>query len=376
MSYTGSVLPRGPRFLSFSRRFWLAAFLYLTATGFLLFGYKYLDFVARGHAIPPLVPFIEEMTGAYSAFLLLAPGILLARRFPLSRRRWLAPLAAHWAIATALAAAQTTLMAVSRAVVFPLAGLGPYYYGRMPARYLMEYCNQLIVYSGLVSLLFLFDNYRAARDRELNSAQLERQLALAQLQNLRLQLQPHFLFNALNTISAVMYEDLAAADAMLARLSDLLRLTLAASTRQEVPLEDEVRILDLYLHLMRARLEDRLSVSLDIEPGLASALVPQLILQPLVENSIRHGADPLTSTVAVAVSARRRNGSLRLEVRDRGPGIDAAPASFLGKGIGLTNTAERLQRLYGPRQSFDIANAPGGGLLVALELPFHTAPAP
>lgn len=373
MSYTGLVLLRGSVFASFSRRFWLASFLYLTAVGFLLFGYKYLDFVARGHVISPLAPFIEEMTGAYSAYLLLAPGILLARRFPLNRRRWLAPLAAHWAIATTLAAAQTTLMAVSRAILFPIAGLGPYDYGKMPTRYVMEYCNQLIVYAVLVSLLFVVDNYRAARDREVNSAQLERQLAQAQLQNLRLQLQPHFLFNSLNTISSVMYEDVAAADTMLNRLSDLLRLTLAASNRQEVPLQDEVRILELYLHLMRARLEDRLAVSLDIETGLESALVPQLILQPLVENSILHGVSPATSSVEVSVSARRQNGSVHLEVRDRGPGIAAPPSSALGKGIGLTNTAERLQRLYGQRQSMEIANAPGGGLRISLQLPYHTS---
>ena len=129
----------------------------------------------------------------------------------------------------------------------------------------------------------------------------------------------------------------------------------------------------IVLNVMRARFEDRLSVSIDIEDGAKAALVPQLILQPLVENSIRHGIDPETSRVEVAVTARRNHASLCLEVRDRGRGIQEDRSAILGKGIGLSNTAERLARLYGEEQSLNFENGSDGGLLVTVSMPFHTA---
>ncbi|HVT94993.1 MAG TPA: histidine kinase [Bryobacteraceae bacterium] len=354
-------------------RFLLKLFLVCNAACLLLFGYKYLDFVTRDTPVSPMTPFIEEVTGAYALFVLLPLLIGVVRRFPFDRAHWIRSSALHWAIATAFAFIHTTMMAVSRHLIFPLVGMGPYDYGRMPVRYFMEYCFQLIVYVVVLSLVQLLDQYRAAHRRELETAQLENRLAQAQLQNLRLQLQPHFIFNALNTVSSIMYEDVRAADEMIARLSDFLRLTLHSSQAQEVPLEDELRILDLYLNVMRARFEDRLSVSIDVDDGAKAALVPQLILQPLVENSLRHGIDPETSRVDVAVTARRTNGSLWLQVRDRGRGIQEGRSPLRGQGIGLSNTAERLSRLYGKGQSLHFENGPEGGLLVTVKVPFHTA---
>lgn len=351
----------------------LNLFLICNAGWILLFGYKYLDFVTRDNPTRPMVPFLEEFTGAYVLFLLLPALIYLMRRYPFERATWARSAALHWAIATIFSFVDTTMMAVSRKIIFPLLGMGPYDYGHMPTRYFMEYCFQIIVYVAILSLVQLLDQYRAAHRRALNAAQLENKLAQAQLQNLRLQLQPHFIFNALNTISSIMYEDVQAADEMISRLSDFLRLTLHSSQTQEVPLEDELRILELYLNVMRARFEDRLSVSIDIEDGAKAALVPQLILQPLVENSIRHGIDPETSRVEVAVTARRNHASLCLEVRDRGRGIQEDRSAILGKGIGLSNTAERLARLYGEEQSLNFENGSDGGLLVTVSMPFHTA---
>jgi two-component system LytT family sensor kinase len=182
-------------------------------------------------------------------------------------------------------------------------------------------------------------------------------------------LQPHFLFNALNTISSVMYEDPRTADVMLSRLSDLLRLTLKNPDAQEVTLSDELANLDAYLKVMQARFEDRLTVDFHVEPGTEDALVPQLILQPLVENSIRHGLDPRSSSVKVGVSAARSNGTLVLQVRDSGPGIGATAPQW---GIGLTNTHDRLEHLYGKRQRLALENAEGGGLLVTVEMPYRS----
>jgi two-component system, LytTR family, sensor kinase len=196
-------------------------------------------------------------------------------------------------------------------------------------------------------------------------------LARAQLHNLRLQLQPHFLFNTLNTVSSVMYEDVRVADRMIARLSDLLRVSLEQGAAQEVTLEREIEFLVLYVETMKARFEERLNVKIEADAQTRSAMVPPLLLQPLVENSIRHGADPLSSVVDVRVSARRENGTLFLEVRDHGPGMAVSGPAALRKGIGLANTAERLERLYGGSDSVDLHNAEDGGLVVTVKIPFH-----
>jgi LytS/YehU family sensor histidine kinase len=198
--------------------------------------------------------------------------------------------------------------------------------------------------------------------------QLEGKLAAARLQNLRLQLQPHFLFNALNTISSVMYEDARKADAMISRLSDLLRSTLADTGVQEVSLDHEVQTLELYLDIMRRRFEDKLTVDVQVATEAAKALVPQLLLQPLVENSIRHGLNPHTNTVDVTVTARRDGDVIRLRVRDHGRGINGN----FKPGTGLSNTAERLRQLYGSRQKLEWQNCEDGGLLVTVAVPYHT----
>jgi LytS/YehU family sensor histidine kinase len=262
----------------------------------------------------------------------------------------------------------------ARSAAYPLAGLGAYDYGIVPIRYAMEYPNDLIWYAVFVGFVYLIDAYVESRDREVRTAQLEARLAQAQLQALRLQLQPHFLFNTLNTIASVLYEDPRAADEMISRLSDLLRATLRAAGRQEVTLDEELRYLDLYVEIMRARFDDRLDVSLEVDPATREALVPQLLLQPLVENAIRHGAGP-DARAAIDVRARREGDGLVLTVRDRGPGLGAAAAEAVGRGVGLSNTVERLERLYGPGHGFSLRDADGGGLAATVTIPFRTAAA-
>jgi two-component system LytT family sensor kinase len=212
-----------------------------------------------------------------------------------------------------------------------------------------------------------------ARQRELRAAQLEANLARAQLQNLRLQLQPHFLFNALNTISATMYEDPATADEMLGALSDLLRSSLKTVRTDEVPLREELDLLDRYLAILRARFGERLAVSIEADPAAADALVPSLLLQPLVENAIRHGSAEKDGGGAVAVRARRDGPRLILEVEDDGPG-DARRNGARSEGIGLAATAERLRILYGASQTFTAGDGPAGGFLARAVLPLRTAP--
>lgn len=344
-----------------------------TLFGLMIFSYRYLDDLAREESGTFLQRLIEEATGIYSQALLLVIVISFVRRFRFDRKNWLKRLPVHMIILISMSAAHTTMMALSRKAIFPIAGLGQYDYGIMSIRYVMEFSQDVIFYAFFVALVNLFDHYRESRDRELKTAQLETQLAQARLQTLQSQLQPHFLFNALNTISAVIYEDPETADTMIARLSDFLRHSLVSSETQEVALKEELDFLNLYLDIMRPRFETRLNVSFDIESNLSEALVPKLILQPLVENSIKYGADPRSGVVYIGVRASRENGAVLLQIKDEGPGLSMGRQAIPNNGVGLSNTIERLKHLYGNDQDFSVADGPNGGLLVQIKLPYRAA---
>ena len=227
---------------------------------------------------------------------------------------------------------------------------------------------------------------------ELAEAQL--QIAQAQLQALKMQLHPHFLFNTLNSISALLDEDVEAADEMLARLGDLLRLTLTNSGAQEVALQEELEFLRCYLEIERVRFQDRLTVHMDIDPVSLDALVPNLILQPIVENAIRHGIASRIAPGRIEIRAARAGDMLQLQVKDNGPGIQnksihnqpdiqnqsiqnqsiqmqAEAVVTNREGVGLSNTRARLKQLFGVRHRFELSDAVGGGLLLTIEIPFR-----
>lgn len=351
---------------------WLLIFAYFNFHAFFLFGYKYLDFVSRNYHVNPLVPFLEELTGTYGGFVLLPYLIWVARKFPFHRDNWFRSLVFHVVGLVVFSFAHTSWNAVTRWMLFPLFGLGHYNYGHMPARYLMEFSGDVLSWIALVGFVYLFDYYTKSKQRELQTAQLEASLAQSQLQNLRLQMEPHFLFNSLNAISSTMYEDVRAADEMISALSDLLRNSLNNSRSQEVSLAEELRLLENYLAVMRARLEDRLVVNVEVDAEVKVALVPSLLLQPLVENSIRHGMDPKASSLHIEVLAKREGESLYLSVRDNGRGLPEGGKASLRKGIGLGNTESRLEALYGSAHNLEWDTALGGGFLVKLEIPYHT----
>lgn len=357
-------------------RWALTVFSLTTGIGLLLFLYKYLGFVVDGAEIHPLRPLIEELTGAWGAGLLLTPIIYIARRFPLDRPGWSRRLPAHALGAAGFAVAHTSVMWAARAMLFPLVGFGAYDYGLMPVRYAMEAPQQLVLYGLVVAFTHLFDRHHAGRERELRASQLEAQLARAQLHNLQAQLHPHFLFNALNAISSVMYENVPAADQLLTRLAELLRRALQATRTQEVPLREELELLELYLDLMRARFGERLSVEIEVAAEARDALVPALLLQPLVENATVHGV-PLPPTPArIEIRGWREGEMLVLEVEDNGNGLADPEQPLLGRGVGLTNTAERLRGLYGTAGRLTWRNAETGGLIVAMRLPCRLAEKP
>lgn len=342
------------------------------AVGTLEFLYRYLDDLSRGVHGTFLPRFIEESTGTLTFFVLIPFVIELCRRFPWRADRWLPVLAALTAGAVAFSVAHTTLMAVTRAIIFPLAGLGHYDYGNMLYRYPMEMSNDEIFFAIIVTLTYFIQRVREGRQRELAAAHLETQLAQARLENLRLQLQPHFLFNTLNAISAVMYEDPRAADTMIARLSDFLRATLDAADQHESSLENELRMVALYADIMRARLEHNLQLECACPDNLRAALVPSLVLQPLVENAIVHGMAGGRDAIGISIAARRDGDDVVINVRDDGAGLNGSVTAS-GGGRGLTNTRMRLAQLYGGEDRFRIAQRNGGGTDVELRVPYRVA---
>jgi sensor histidine kinase YesM len=219
-----------------------------------------------------------------------------------------------------------------------------------------------------------FDYYRKFRERELRATQLESRLAQAQLDVLRMQLQPHFLFNTLHTISAYMQEgDIEAADHMIARLSELLRLAIDGVHTQEVPLRQELEFVQRYLDIQQIRFHDRLRVRVEVAPEVLDAKVPSLLLQPLVENAIRHGIGPRAEGGTMVLRIARVGNELQIDIEDDGVGLDAAEAGGTGKGVGLANTRARLVQLHGMAQRFDVRDRPEGGVRVSLALPFTLA---
>jgi ligand-binding sensor domain-containing protein/anti-sigma regulatory factor (Ser/Thr protein kinase) len=238
--------------------------------------------------------------------------------------------------------------------------LAPHYY-----QTLWFYVLSVLLIALLGSLGYHF--YRTYKDREQIASRLEAQLAQAELQVLKMQLQPHFLFNTLHAISSLMHKDLDAADEMMSRLGSLLRYTLESDGAQEVALYQELEMLDHYLEIEQIRLADRLSVVKKVPPELLDAQVPNLILQPMVENAIRYGIAPRKSGGHVEIAALQVNDNIRITICDDGPGLPERAK----EGVGLSNTRARLKQLYGANQRFAYANRSEGGVCVTLELPLR-----
>jgi signal transduction histidine kinase len=339
--------------------------LVTTGVGLLMFLRAWLDELATGGDSDPWLKLLEELSGAYLAVLLLPLLVRMARRFPLGGGRLLRHLPLHLAGALGFAAAHTTLMWISRSLLVPLFGLGSYDYGHLPTRYLMELPLQLAIYSGSVLLVLAFDRYRRLRDAELEAATLRTQLSDAQLEALSRQIEPHFLFNTLNAISELMYRDVRGADEMIARLSELLRQAFSQRHAPFASLGDELRLLEMYLAIMRLRFGERLSLRIDVPGELLGLAVPRFVLQPLVENALQHGLDPDSQAADVTISASADEEHLVLRVRDHGPG----PGQEGGYGIGLSNTDARIARLCGAGFGLTLREAQGGGAEVLLRLP-------
>jgi LytS/YehU family sensor histidine kinase len=240
----------------------------------------------------------------------------------------------------------------------------------------MELPNDVVWYAIFAGLVLLVDHYRRAQQRELQLARVEAELSRVRLEALEARLHPHFLFNALHTISSVMYEDVRKADTMLASLSDLLRRTLRIEAN-EVSLSEELDLASLWTDVMRARFGDRLEVDVEASADARQGMVPPLVLQPLLENALKHGDPGPGRRARVAVRAFRartngHEGELVMEVRDNGPGLSIPAETALVRGVGLSTTQRRLEAMYAGTSRIGLHNLEGGGLAVTVTIPFHT----
>ena len=354
----------------------LGIFLITTLLGVLtaLQAYNYVALVnAQKQAFGPILAL--NLTYWYSWGLLIPGVIWMARHYRFERHAWRRSALFHVGAVILCTLLHVAMYISARGVILTNFTDRPFaWWPDFRERFFLNFDWEMMTYWAVVAFINALDYQSESRERELTAAQLQTQLAEAQLEALQRQLHPHFLFNTLNTISALMHRNVHAADEMLVQLSDLLRLTLDRIGTQQVPLKDEVDFLRKYLEIERTRFGDRLQVTIEVEPEVLDAPVPNLVLQPLVENALRHGIGPRVGVGRVDVNARHVGGDLMLTVCDNGVGLSPDKLNALHSGVGLSNTRSRLETLYPERHRFEFQTPPGGGLLVTIVIPMGHDP--
>ena len=295
----------------------------------------------------------------------------LVRRFPIDKQNWLRNSLLHLLTSTLLIFIIGIVGHIILYLNYGRAAGRPFMFQNSLRHAVNNYTEGMGVYLLIMFLAYAYSYYQRYRQGELRASQLEAQLSQAQLQALKMQLHPHFLFNTLHSISALLHRDTESARKMITRLGDFLRLTLENSGTQEVTLKQEMEFLRCYLEIERIRFQDRLTTRVFVDPDALDTRVPNLILQPIVENAIRHGIAPRSTPGEIEIRAKQEDGFLRIQIRDNGPGLpmNRSVDSLFKKGLGLMNTQTRLDRLYGAEHRFELANDPSGGLAVTLEIP-------
>lgn len=310
--------------------------------------------------------FVARMLDWYTCAIFTPFFFWLAEHFPIDQRRWRATVPVHFAgtsVAVVIKYSFLTWLAhrMPGAPRLTLARM-------LEANFIIESMIMWAVIAIIHGILF----YRRWQEREQLATELRTRLTEAQLDALKAQLRPHFLFNTLNSISTLVHSDPESADRMVVQLADLLRASLETSGRHEIPLSEELALLERYLDIMRVRHQDRLSVTVRVAPGAHRALVPHFILQPLVENAIEHGIARRAGEGRITIDARDVGASLELRVADDGCGVDCSPhGSAMDEGVGLGNTRLRLGQLYGDAQSLTIEHPRDGGTMVTIAIPLR-----
>jgi two-component system LytT family sensor kinase len=295
----------------------------------------------------------------------------LIRRFPIDTERFKA-VGVHVGAALVFTAIHATAMIVTRGFLWGTPPVG--WSLALQRTYLTNLDWLLMTYTTVVGFTYALGYYREVQARTVREAHLQTRLVEARLKTLQAELHPHFLFNTLHAISALVHTNPDGADRMISRLSDLLRITFDRSESPMVPLQEELEFLQKYLEIEQTRFQDRLTVRYHIDPDTLDAEVPRLLLQPLVENAIKHGVSPRTGPGLVQISSRVEGGSLWLEVKDNGVGLSGSARSQFNSGVGLANTRDRLECLYGEAHRIEFSEG-DGGLAVRLVVPLRHAAA-
>lgn len=351
---------------------WTLFLAFWTIVGLAFASQFYLSSARAGWSVTWEQAVFSSLGDWYVFALLSIPAIKLARMFPFQRKTWLAVGTIH-ILGSILLSAGYIVLRAWLAQLYSLTTPAPVPFGRAFAPLLAKpFQYYLWVFWVIMAVSHAFDYYQKYHERELRASELEKSLAQAKLRALQSQLNPHFLFNTLHTISALMHKDVDAADRMIMKLSELLRLALDNTETHEVPLSQELDFLKRYLEIEQTRFQKRLTVEMEIAPDTLGAEVPNLVLQPLVENAIRHGIERHARPGRIVLRSARRNGELCLEVQDNGSGIPEG--GLKREGIGISNTRDRLQQLYGEAQKFELQNVATGGLLARVTIPFHSGP--
>jgi hypothetical protein len=340
-------------FLETKRGRWILFIVGWTALSLLFAPEAYLSFRLRRTPISWSETLQLTLVNAALALLFMPAIIALARRFPFERRHLKLALLVHIPACLAFSLAHSGLYAI----LCHASDVGGTLFYRFHPN-LLSYC----AVAGFTQAFDYFQRYQ----------QRERDISQLQLESLKSQLQPHFLFNALHTISAMMHVEPKSADRMMSRLSDLLRLTLGTIGKHEVTLAEEITFVEAYMEIERVRFGERLAMRVEAQPDALQALVPVLFLQPLVENCVRHGFVPMTHNSLIVIRAQRRDATLVLSVTDNGRGL---PHAQIREGIGIANSRRRLTHLY-PNAQAGLhlqANEPNGAT-VTIEIPYHTVP--
>jgi len=342
--------------------FWLL--IVYTSIGVFFAFHQYLDDGPMHMGGNLAVRFYQEMAGSYSAMLLVPLMSWLTLRFPFTQHNRGRAILANIVGMVCYTLVHTTINATMRHFAAPMVGQS---FGLDDAlgMYPAEAPSDFIYYGMITASLYLINHFIATHD-------LETKLSEAKLENLRLQLHPHFLFNTLNAISSVMYEDVAKADAMLSKLSDFLRTVLDSGSVHTVSIDEELSVEQMYVDIMTTRLERNLRLSVHVDDDAKDSTVPFMVLQPLIENSIRHGMGSARTALDVAIGVSRADGCTVIRVDDDGLGIDAGAIH----GIGLTNVASRLSYMYGEDATFAIVPLPQGGTRATLTFPYAAAERP
>lgn len=299
----------------------------------------------------------------------------VCRRFNFSARPW-QTLVAHAVSGTFISLLHCCVLTTGALIESQVLHTGFSWPGLFKFIFANHFHENVLTYAALVSVWHALEYHDRFKEREHRAAELEAHLTRARLFALKTQLQPHFLFNTLNGIAAMTYENPKGAHRMLATLSELLRASLNEHGDQEITLRSELDFNRRYLELEQIRFGPRLSVEWDIAPESLDANVPNLLLQPLIENALKHAIAPFSKPGRITISSRRDNGTLVVRVSDNGPGLVASVDPDTSPGIGLKNTQARLQAIYGPQQRLEFKQPDGGGLAVEIAIPFRAASSP